>query len=114
METNWKVGDRAYVWYPRKQANARELKGSIVLVELIEFPARLGGNYYRNRWAAKILLSGFTTTWAKRGRIIYIKPDALYTDPMDLHKHLCTVYSQYLLDQVSYINNHWNEQYDPC
>ena len=113
MKTDWKVGDQAYVWYPRKQANARDLKGSIVLVRLLEFPAQLRGSYYRNRWAAKILLSGFTTTWAKKGRTIYVTPDELYTEPMDIHKHLCAIYSQYLLDQVSHINNHWNEQYDP-
>jgi hypothetical protein len=105
MKTDWKVGDRAYVWYPRKKCNAQELKGSIVLVELMEQVART--------WRVHILRSGFTTMWAKRGRVIYVTPDELYADSMELHKRLCTRYSQYLLDQVCYINNHWNDQYDP-
>lgn len=113
MKTDWKVGDQAYVWYPRKQANARELKGSIVLVELIEFPARLGGSYYRNRWAAKILLSGFTTTWAKRDRVIYVSPDELYDDLGALQVKLEDAYHTYLMDQIHRINDHWNDQYDP-
>lgn len=112
MKTDWEVGDQAYVWYPRKRANARDLKGSIVLVELIAPPGHERAAYYRTRWTALIKLSGFTTTWAKKGCIIYVLPDELHTDPMDIHKHLCTVYSQYLLDQVSHINNHWNEQYN--
>ena len=108
MKTDWKVGDRAYVWYPRKKANARDLKGSIVLVELIEFPARLGGSYYRNRWAAKILLSGYTTTWAKRGRVIYVTPDELYTDMLSLTGVLKERYSAYLLDQIDVLVSHRN------
>lgn len=113
MKTDWKVGDQAYVWYPRKQANAKDLKGSIVLVELLEQPGNASVAYYRKRWKAQILLSGFTTSWAKRGRCIYVMPDELYVDSMTLHKQLCTRYSQYVLDQICHINNHWNEQYDP-
>ena len=112
MKTDWKVGDQAYVWYPRKKANARDLKGSIVLVELIEFPARLGGSYYRNRWAAKILLSGFTTVWAKRGRIIYVTPDELYPNIIALTNVLESRYRDYLLSQTAHMADHMGDIYD--
>ena len=113
METNWKVGDRAYVWYPRKQANARDLKGSIVLVELLEPPGTASIAYYRKRWKAQILLSGYTTTWAKRGRTIYVTPDELCTDLLSLTEVLKKRYSTYLLDQINMLVRYRNEIDDP-
>lgn len=110
MKTDWKVGDKAYVWYPRKQANARDLKGSIVLVELLEQPGNARAAYYRKRWKAQILLSGFTTSWAKRGMSIYVTPDELYDDLGALQVKLEGAYHTYLMDQIHRINNHWNEQ----
>ena len=102
---DWEVGDRAYVWYARDNHNARDLKGSIVLVELIKFPAPIGGSYYRNRWAAEILLSGYTTSLAKRGRIIYVTPDELYPNIIALTNVLESRYRDYLLSQTSRLSD---------
>lgn len=104
MKTDWRVGDTAYVWYPCTQANVRKLKGSIVLVELLE--------QRPNTWRVVIRLSGFSTTWAKQGMVIYVTPDELYSDLGALQVNLEDAYRTYLMDQIRYINNHGKEQYD--
>ena len=102
----WGVGDQAYVWYPRKKANARELKGSIIKISLIE-------QVSPNKWKACILLSGYTTMWAKADRIIYVTTAELFAELDLLLATLETRYHNYLMDQVNTLCNKRGASNDP-
>ena len=106
MTTDWKVGDRAYVWYARDNHNARDLKGSIVLVELQDYRPN-------KTWQVKILLSGYTTKWAHKDAVIYVTPDELYPNLIALTNTLESRYRDYLLSQTTHMVDHRGELDDP-
>lgn len=102
----WHVGDQAYAWYPRKQCNARDLKGSIIIVQLLE-------EVRTCKWKARILLSGYTTRWAHKGAIIYVTADELYPSETVLINELENRYRRYLEDQIDLLAKRRSEIDDP-
>lgn len=104
-QIDWKVGDRAYIWYARDNHNARNLKGSIVVVELLEI--------LFNKYKVKILLSGYNTKWARKGAVLYVTHDELYPNIIALTNKLESHYRDYLLSQTSRLVAHRDEIHDP-